>query len=244
MSSQQVNPLIAVVAIVVAAGLGVGGVLVWNALGSTDEVIAGPAPGAVATQPTVATAPDPGFVAPTPATGAVPTPPAAQDPAVDPPPTEEGGTAPVSQASADISDAMIETALAAAAANPLPGLPGLDEIATVRINDELIEGGYDLASMDISIYPASSADSFILIETSDSTPLLASEAGEGFVLDLINSAILTEYEVERLVMRHTTVDEVGAPVRVTLTIGLGELRDAVATEADLFGLLSVQTEPL
>ena len=238
MSSRNISQLSAVMILLAAAGLGVGGVLVWNATQDSDHVVGGAGVNVTAqtTVPGIPPTPIPsGATTPAPDSGD-----AANPVPVEPTPVPEP---PVSTASADIDDALIEAVMAQAAASPLVGLPGRDEIATVRLVDQFRAAGYDLNGLDFSIYPASSADSFVLVETSDSTPLLASESGEAFITDLLGSPILSEYEVERLVLQHESVDEQGSPVLVTMTILVSDFEDAINTGADVFSLFAVQMEP-
>lgn len=141
------------------------------------------------------------------------------------------------------SDQLLESAIAAAESDPLQGLPSRDAITTAALHGELADGGYDLTGMRITVYPDSTAPSFLLVETDDSSALVEDEdaAGEDFVLTVMDSPAVADAGVEHLVLRHSGTDDEG-PYVLSFVVPLADLRAAVTDEVDIADAISVQVE--
>lgn len=228
--------------IVLGAGVaGVIGVLVWNATQQEGVVITA-TPDAISTaDPT----PPQAQPEPTPAPPFEPTPVAAQgEGQVEP--TSETEVAAGSLGSFDFDESILEAAIVEGAANPQVGLPSRDVVATELLRAQMATTGVDLSGMEFIVYPAGVIPSFVLLTTSDSTPLLGLDgvsddaASERFLTELFGSPVLADFEVEKLIMQHSGTDELG-PFVLTLTVRLEDLQ--AATEgADVFDRIAVQME--
>ena len=149
--------------------------------------------------------------------------------------------------SSDIDAALIEEAIVEGAASPLEGLPGRDRLATALLNEQLRSAGVDLTGMVLTIYPAATVPSFLLFETTDTTPLLGIESGEvdqlaseQFFTELFASSVLADFEVEKLIMQHSGSDEVG-PFVLTILVRLDDLQLAI-DGAEVLDRFAVQME--
>ncbi len=140
------------------------------------------------------------------------------------------------------SEEMLAAAIAAGEADPLDGLPARDAVTTDGLVGELAAAGYDLTGLRITVYPASSAPSFILMETDDSTALInAEDGGEAFVVTLLDSPVVAAAGTEQLVLRHSGNDDEG-PFVITFMVPLESLRAAAAGSEDIAESVSVQVE--
>jgi hypothetical protein len=173
-----------------------------------------------------------------PAPAAVPPPLAAIEPA------KQGETEFVP--SVVFEDQWVEDAMREALANPSDALPGRDAIATELLNQQILAAGHDLTGMNLTIYPDGPIPSFLLLETTDDTALIASDVaedtnGEQLLSDIINADAVMQFQVETLVLRHTGVDEIG-PYVLTLTVGIAEMQSGLATGESVFEELVAQIE--
>lgn len=261
MSGPRVGPAFAALIVAVAAAAGIGGVLVWNAMQDSEVIITAPGtPGtAGATEDTAerVTDPDQPLDSGEVATTAPQTDAGLADPADAQPPAEPDGTlesvqpsesAGESAGSSDFDDELIAAAVAEGAANPQTGLPSRDHVATALLNAELASAGVDVRGMEFTIYPAGAVPSFILLTTSDATPLLALDSGasddtasEQLLMTLFGSSVVADFEVEKLIMQHSGTDEVG-PFVMTIMVRLADLEAASATGADAFEDIAIQME--
>ncbi len=158
--------------------------------------------------------------------------------------TEQPVSDPGPLGSYDFDDALIEQAIADAEGDPFVGLPGPDFLATESLISEFTASGFDLSGLEIVVYPAGSISAFVLMSTTDSTALILDEdddGGEGFVTQLLASAVLTEFGVDRLIIQHDGLDDEG-PFVMTLSVLVADLRDAVDSGADLSDRIAVQLE--
>ena len=241
MSGRTLGPVAVAVIVLGVSAAGVLGVLAWNSARDEGTLVVG-APSIIATgEPT----PSRGEFAPTPAPGSEPTPePAQGEVAVEP--TSETEVTAGSLGSFDFDDSVIEAAIVEGAANPLAGLPSRDVVATELLNAQLAATGVDLTGMEFTVFPASAIPSFVLMTTSDSTPLLgldgvSDDAGsDQFLTELFGSTVLADFEVEKLIMQHSGTDEVG-PFVMTITVRLEDLQ-AASEGADVFDRMAVQIE--
>jgi hypothetical protein len=173
--------------------------------------------------------------APTPAPTLAPTPPAVDRSPID--------------IALDFDDAMVAAAIAEGERTPLVGLPARDAVAGGALIMELEDAGFDLTGVDLAIYPASSAQSMVVLSTDDASAELLAENNEGEDDDangelaflLISSPVLADFEVERLVLRHTTVDEEG-PLIITFSALLQDLWTSIESDEDPFSFFAVQAE--
>lgn len=168
MNGNSVSPFAAAVILLGAAAAGVLGVVLWNATQDEGMVIAG-APGTVLADPT----PAPAQFGPTVAPGLpqpTPVPPPGQAPAETAVP--DAPTSPI-----QFDEALIADAIAQGGANPLVGLPTRNVVATELLIAQFTSAGIDLTGIEFIVYPESAVPSFVLMTTSDSTPLLGLDGG-------------------------------------------------------------------
>jgi len=151
-----------------------------------------------------------------------------------------GGTDPTGGLSLD--DTVLEELIAEGATDPFRGLPARDALATALLSNELESAGFDLTGMELVVYPAGQIPAFVFIGTNDETSLIEDDSGaESFITQLLTSAAITNSEVTRLVMQHTSADEDG-PYVLTLTVLTSDLQEAVDTGLRVFDRMAVQVE--
>lgn len=247
MSERSLGPLAIAALVLGVAGAVVIGVVAWTSAQDEGVLVVAPPGTASTTDPT----PSQAASAPTSVPVSEPTAQPAQGEA-SAEPTSEPAAAVGPLGSFDINDEVLEAAIIEGAANPLVGLPSRDRVATALLNAQLAETGVDLTGMEFIVYPASSISSFVLLTTSDATPLLGLDgssdssdssedaASERFLTELIGSPVIADFDVEKLIMQHTGTDEVG-PFVMTLTVSFEDLH--AATEGvDVFDRIAVQME--
>jgi hypothetical protein len=144
----------------------------------------------------------------------------------------------------DFDDAMIERAIAEAAATPPEDLqtPGRDQVATALLVEEFTSSEIDLGGLELIVFPLDISKSFVLMLTDDSTALLETEGGfELIVAQLLESPSVARFNIRQLVMQHSTVDDEG-PLVVTFAVAMSDLDEAVSNGTDIFDRIAVQAE--
>ena len=144
----------------------------------------------------------------------------------------------------DVDDAFIERALATAVATPpkdLP-IPGPDAVATALLNEEFAATGLDLTGLEIIVYPLDLSESLVVMLSDDSTALAENEDGmDLLVTALLESPTVERFNIGRLALQHSTVDEEG-PVVVTFSVAMSDLTESENVDADFFDRVAVQLE--
>ena len=139
-------------------------------------------------------------------------------------------------------DEMLEAALAAGAADPIAGTGGRSTMASARLAGELASAGFDLTALEITVYKSGSGPAILAMETSDSTVLFTDdEAAEPFMIALLASPTVAEYEIDRLIFEHIGSDDDG-PYTMTMTVRLADLREASETGENINDRVAVQLE--
>jgi hypothetical protein len=144
----------------------------------------------------------------------------------------------------EFDEAMIEQALATAAATSPEDIapPGRNPVATSLLTEEFAASGLDLTGLEIVVFPDGISESFVLMVSDDSTALMNTDDGSDLlVAHLLASPVVAQFAIETMILQHSTTDDEG-PLILTFAVALSDLDEAVRTGADIFDRIAVQAE--